>query len=544
MQFNYKFKGSSSVESSSNSTDVSFSPDLNRSPTFFVAKLKESLIFREAVSALHKVVVSDMRFKPKDRSDYKEWLNSQEKIWLAELVAQKEQFQERYEKIKAKLKALKEQEDKILKPFYTARSKYFQYLLENDYDKWFVLDPVISVHPDEIFFECFSQDESSYGKLSCDYEVFKEIDEHSFGTTNIDYSQNLYDEFQKIRDYKETSFKIDPTGFEVQTTHSQDFKEEKIDLPDSWVRGLLQISSAMSLEKTTFELLPIDIYNILLTLKRNRERKSPRSIRFILTPDRPIEMLIEPWNKRLKSISIYKGNTPKEIRIWGRRRLFILERLLPIAKSFRVSLLGSGMPSFWEADLGLMRFTLGLSGWSANDWSGAGNFDLMSSRKSVDETTAKTIFEELSKDYIASSSNLAKKLNLNKTTVESALEMYAQRGRVLFDMSKNIYRLRELSNEPLPIEKLRFNTPQEEKASNLLNANLVNITDISTQNDNINIEGTILDNGKKIETKVVIDKDLRIKDASCRCSFFFQNKLHKGPCEHILALKIKWQREN
>ena len=36
---------------------------------------------------------------------------------------------------------------------------------------WILLDPAITVHPDELFFECFSRDESSYGKLSCSYNV-------------------------------------------------------------------------------------------------------------------------------------------------------------------------------------------------------------------------------------------------------------------------------------------------------------------------------------------------------------------------------------
>ncbi len=92
---------------------------------------------------------------------------------------------------------------------------------------------MITVHPDEIFFECFSQDESSYGRLGASYEVFKNINEFACGTTNIDYSAALYDEFQKIRTYKSTQFQVDPSGFEVQTTNKEAFKEVKIDLPDS-----------------------------------------------------------------------------------------------------------------------------------------------------------------------------------------------------------------------------------------------------------------------------------------------------------------------
>ena len=543
MEFNYKFKGNSGVSSSNTTTDMRFAPHLNCEPTFFVSKLRDSLNFREAMSALHEVVVSDMAFKPKDKSDYKEWLLSQEKVWLAKLVAEKEQHQGQYEKIKKELDALRSREDKLLKPYYEAQRKYFDYLYKNDYDKWFVLDPVITVHPDEVFFECFSQDESSYGKLSCSYDTFKDIEEHSYGTTNIDYSDKLYNEFQKIRDYKETSFQIDPSGFEVQTELSDDFKEEKIDLPDSWVRGFLQISSAMTMDKSSFTLHPMDMYNILLMLKRNKERKSPRSLRFILQPDKPVEVLFEPWGKKLTfRRSIYEGKTAQEVRIWGRRRLFILERLLPIAKSFKVSLLGSGMPSFWEADLGSMNFTLGLSGWSANDWSASANFDLMSPRAEVDSVTSKKVFDALTTNHVESSKSLAERLGLEKPIIESALGIYAQQGRVLYDMNKDTYRLRELSGDPLPMDKLQFTNEREEKSSRFVLENGVTLGKTYQQSEQTQIYGSVIDNGKTYSTMLVIDNEMKLKDATCNCWYFGQNKLHKGPCEHILATRSFWRR--
>jgi len=543
MEFNYKFKGNSGVVSSNTQTEMSFAPDLNREPTFFVSKLRDSLNFREAMSALHDVVVSDMRFKPKEKSDYKAWLESQEKVWLAELVAEKEKHQEQYERVQEELTSIRTQENRVLKPYYEAQRKYFNYLYKNDYDKWFVLDPVITVHPDEVFFECFSQDESSYGKLSCSYDTFKEIEEQSYGTTNIDYSDKLYAEFQKIREYKETTFTIDPSGFEVETELADEFKEEKIDLPDSWVRGFLQISSAMTMEKSSFTLHPMDMYNILLMLKRNKERKSPRSLRFILVPDKPVEVLFEPWGKKLTfRRSIYMGKKAQEIRIWGRRRLFILERLLPIAKSFKVSLLGSGMPSFWEADLGGMVFTLGLSGWSANDWSASSNFDLMSPRAEVDAVTSQKVFDALSKNHVEVSGSLAKRLGLEKPIIESALGIFAQQGRVLYDMHKETYRVRELSGDPLPMDKLQFSNEREEKASNFVLANLVTLGKTYQQETQTQIQGAVMDNAKTYSTTVVIDENMKLVDASCNCWYFGQNKLHKGPCEHILATRIRWGR--
>ena len=399
---------------------------------------------------------------------------------------------------------------------------------------------MITVHPDCLFFECFSQDESSYGKLSCHYDVFQQIREHAYGTTNIDYSHELYQEFQKIRDYKRTQFVIDPSGFEVRTDMSGDFKEEKIDLPDSWVRGFLQVSSAMSLPFVQFTLHPMDMYNILLFLKRHKEKTGPRSLRFCLTPDQPIQIKFDPWGEVLTCPrSIYNGSAAQEIRLWGRRRLFILERLLPVAKQFRVSLLGSGLPSFWVAEMQDMTFTLGLSGWSANDFSRMGNFDLMAPRGEVDAMTAERVFNALQTTWQESAASLAQRLGLDALTVKSALGIYSQYGRVLYDMDKNVYRIRELSKDPLPMEQLRFGNEREAKADNFIKADLVKvITRELQQHSRLKLVGEVLDNAKTYHPEITLDGDMRLVEGKCQCHFYIQNKLQQGPCEHMLAIRL------
>ena len=80
MEFEYAYAGDSRVESGASSTDVSFAPDTLREPTFFSGKLGKCIEFREAISALHDVVISDHRWKPKDREAYKAWLAKQEMV--------------------------------------------------------------------------------------------------------------------------------------------------------------------------------------------------------------------------------------------------------------------------------------------------------------------------------------------------------------------------------------------------------------------------------------------------------------------------------
>lgn len=540
MLFDYKYSGSTSVNNTTKKTGISFSPDTLREPTFFVGKLNKKIAFREAISALHDVVVSDLRFQPKDKEAYKAWAAEQEKVWLSEYMAdfQIETVRNRIQELKGQLQSVYAEKTRIMGPFNRAKSSYFDYLYKHDKDAWFVLDPVITVHPDEVFFECFSKDESSYGKLSCNYNVFTEINEFKCGTTNIDYSQGLYNEFQKIRDYKETEFKIDPSGFEAKTTNEEVYKEVKIDLPDSWVRGFLQVSSAMTLPATVLDLHPMDIYSLCQYLRRFKEKKGPRALRFILEPDKPIKAVFEPWHEELVfHRSIFQGNTAKTIRIWGRRRLLILERLIPIAKNFKVVLLGSGLPSFFIADLGDMSYTLGLSGWTKNDWSTAGNFDLMAPRSNVDLFTQEKVFEALKTNWLDTSANLAQKLNLDPSVVAASLTAYTQAGRVIYDLNLGVYRVRELTQEPLDLKTLRFASKQEEVANQYITNNRVKIT-TEVKAETLHIKGKVTDKNYTFNTLAVLDKDNRLIEGSCECSFYLANKLQKGPCEHILATRM------
>jgi hypothetical protein len=550
MEFNYAYGSDSSVRNSASGTKMSFAPDTLRQPTFFSGELRQGVAFREAISALHDVVVSDLRWHPKDKTAYKEWAARQEQLALAQAVIQRREVAEQLARVQAELEELRKRSEQRSKPFLAARKTYFDYLFQRDKDAWFVLDPVITVHPDEVFFECFSQDESSYGRLSVGFDVFKNVQEFACGTTNIDYSAALYDEFQKIRSYKTTRFEVDPSGFEVKTTGESAYKEVKIDLPDAWVRGFLQVSSAMALPALNFVLHPLDVHNICFVLRRHREIKGPRSLRYRLEPGRPVQVVFDPWNYVVDCPrSLYEGDERTEVRVWGRRRLPILERLIPVARYFRVYLLGMGMPSFYLANLGDLTFTLGLSGWTTNDWSSSGNFDLLAPRKAVDDVTKQRVFAALKESWAEAPEALAHRLDLDTSVVLGALAAYTQAGRAMWDLNKRVYRVRELSREPLPMEKLRFANEREEAATQLLAERAVHVTEAFDLGDAVgggtHLKGSVKKHGTgSFELWLQLDTDERIVDAGCTCNFFQQNRLRKGPCEHVLALRLQHSRQH
>ena len=59
----------------------------------------------------------------------------------------------------------------------------------------------------------------------------------------------------------------------------------------------------------------------------------------------------------------------------------LIRRFLPFVEAVEVHLLGSGLPSFWVLRAGDITLTLGLTGFTAANWSQALSFDLLLPRK-------------------------------------------------------------------------------------------------------------------------------------------------------------------
>ena len=80
MIFDYKYLGQSNVHSSASASDISFVPDFSRPQTFFrgVLNPKRAVLFREAISALHAVVIDEQRYQAPDNSAYLAWRKEQD----------------------------------------------------------------------------------------------------------------------------------------------------------------------------------------------------------------------------------------------------------------------------------------------------------------------------------------------------------------------------------------------------------------------------------------------------------------------------------
>ena len=58
----------------------------------------------------------------------------------------------------------------------------------------------------------------------------------------------------------------------------------------------------------------------------------------------------------------------------------------------------------------------------------------------------------------------------------------------------------------------------------------------------LHLKGTVQEGKRNYDPALIVDRDERIVQAECTCNWFRQNRLYKGPCEHMLALRMFYAR--
>jgi len=466
------------------------------------------------MAALYAIVGSDYRYKPKDRTAYNA-----------------------YRRMKSQSANL---------GVWEAQHAYFNWLAENDPTAFWILDPVMTVHPDKLHMEVFSRDEGSYARLSVDLEALKLKDDPVCGTTNIDFSENLFNNVMRFRSYRKTRLRIHQQAVEVKTKSVPDVLEKQIRIPNSWLRGFLQVQSAAMLPTEQFKLAPMDLYNLLRHLRmRADERRKRRGLRIELVPGQFPRLVLEPWETVLTTTSEpYAGDEPKVIRVWGRRRLMLLRQLLPYVEEVTVNVMGSGLPSFWTLKAGPVQLMLGLTGFTAANWSQSIDFDLLLPRNQHSDKDVKKVIKHLAKVKTDDRKGLAKATKLDEETLSQALQAGCQQGQIMYDIQDQRYGIRPLTAEPLDLDRLEFRNQAEKTAYDLVGRQKA----VSVVQEN-----QVFGLGVELTGKVVVAEDKRdyrpqmllseegfVSRCECTCTQFRKQGLTNGPCVHLIALRLAY----
>lgn len=426
------------------------------------------------------------------------------------------------------------------------------WLSAGEFGSW-ILDPVITVHPDRIFFEAFSQDQSVYAMVIANPEMFAIDGEVVTGTTNVDFTAWLWGALNEMRSSRETWLRVGAEGFELKTRGSGGRFEQKVDLPDNWVRGFLQVSGAMAMPGTRILAKPADLLAAIRFLRYTKAKVSPRALRYEFPPGEEARIVLEPWEHVVRLRGTEHNYTEERvIRTWGRRRLKLIEPLLPFATSVDIYLKGRGLPSFYAVKMPELTFVLGLSGWTEQNWVGDGSFDLLSGAGTLNTEVVGRVEQYLTDHFHASAKEIGQALNESSELVWSACEKLCRVGKAIFDVESRDFRHRQLFEQPIDEARMFPPNERQERAKVLLDTQVVAVVSCEPQETRktkklktpdgpltreiVYRDWRVTGSVGTEKTEIVVGDSGRIIFGTCTCAFFQEHLLGKGPCEHMMAL--------
>jgi hypothetical protein len=525
-------------------SSVNFGADVSQAPVYLNVEVIPGQAFARLMLALGRVVRMRDTAVEKDHSAYQAWVQGQ---YLKELDSEMVANARRVTALLEKRKGLDERLEALQKRLHPykksisayeasvgkARRRFWDWLYTHNREAWIVLDPIVSVQPDATFFEAFSLDESTYARVTLPHTATRGNQEPVLGTTNIDFGIGLERELARTRSYRPLQLSVGADAVSLDTGVSSTV-EKKIDLPESWVRGLVEVQAALSLAPVELRLQTSAFADVLARLDAQRERHGPRALVFELEPGQPARVVVQPWGDHFEIGSEpYSGSEPRSIKVWGRRRLRVLRELLPLATELTVRLVDSGMPSFWSIELEGISLTIGLSGWTAQDWAGRARFSAFTPAAASDDTAIQQTAELLQRQHCLSVDELAQTLNRSPGEARSLLQRLCLAGSAMFDPEQQLYRWRAL------FPTLQLNSEQTAGLEERKGVQLFRTGGVQLESDSITADGRQLEAAVDGSSPMLRrDVDGRINYAQCDCPHFRHHKLRQGPCRHIVALSL------
>ncbi len=536
---------------------VALFTQLNRQDVSFHGAVKSPLVFRDSLLALFDVVSSDYRYVPKDRSAYTVFMQMRRA--------------------------------NSNKNLFAAQRDYFSWLFDNDPLAFCILDPIIQVHAQGISFEVFSRDEGCYAQLTLTSELFETTAKPEFGTTSIDYSPALFEGIEHIRDNQQTLLDIGQEAVSLQlleaspvsteddadsttnlTPNHRQIIEKRINVPKSWIRALLQVQSAGQLPQDTIHLDPIALYNVLFELRMHADIKGKRRGLLIeLRPQQLPVILLEPFNITVTSQvspqqTPYQGTQAKLIRLWGRRRLSLLKRLLPHTDRVSVSLLGQGMPSYWTLKGKGFHFTFAMTGFSQANWSQSLNFDLLlpkrpqqnalatgSNSRSINTVDLQQLIKQLTEnpstiEQLVSQNQGADIINApdHLSHMRHLLLSGTQQGLIRYDIASQRYYYRPLTQTPLDMGQFAYHNAAEKHAFDLVSRTdsiqKLAVETVPTKGVSITADIHVAEDRRSYHSQLQINEEGIVSRAECSCPQYLQHRLTQGVCAHLIALRLSY----
>ncbi|MBD2769002.1 SWIM zinc finger family protein [Hymenobacter sp. BT664] len=371
-------------------------------------------------------------------------------------------------------------------------------------------DPIVTAGAGMLRFEAFSSCNGVYARLDLGPDAL-DGEFLSSGTTNVDFNEPMVNALARISRTEPVLLSVGEKEVVLERAAGK-VTERKVTLPERWIKGLTAVQGYLAVMEDKIALSRVQAVQLVQSIPAGTAKSD---FFLVLRGPRP---------------SFAPVGSAGAVRVGGIHRLRLLEGLLPLCEGVRVFATPDGQAAaFVLAMGGGQEFVLALSAKVNRGFSGEGN-------------QLDTLMDELPAEWIVGANNLfrgnetfnptlfAVENNLTPDTVERLCASLSAMGLLGFDLTENHYFYRRL---PFKTDRIIKLNPRLKNARALLEtADHVQLVGIGA---NGRTEARV--RGTDVWHTVVVG---RSEPARCTCSWFMGNQGQRGPCKHILAVRMRF----
>ena len=361
--------------------------------------------------------------------------------------------------------------------------------------------------------ECFSACNGVYARM----DLFQSAldGEILYGTTNVDIGSNLRKSLFNVKQGDRLKFRIGDDGWKALHSKNLDGSvltdihiQRPVKMPDRWVRALGNCAMLHQNMEYKFHIegMQAKSFIAMLPAATGKEKSG------WLTPTKTGVMLKPKEEKN----SVY---------ISGLHRLSALKRIMSNVNAVYFYAPNDGEPGQMMIEVCMTgaNITLSLTAKSYEGYSGEGALlDSLSTPKILE--CADKIDDILNFESRLDIDKISKSIGIVKNDMNDAMELLAVSGKLGFDVRDRAFFHRELPDDP---DRVLKDNPRLVGAKKL-------VEDTEYIDDNIW-------HVKSGDTtyRVIYPTDENLENAKCTCTWYLKHQNDRGPCKHILAVKLK-----
>ena len=374
-------------------------------------------------------------------------------------------------------------------------------------------DPILSAQGDILRAECFSACNGVYARM----DLFQSAldGEILYGTTNVDIGSNLRKSLFNVKQGDRLKFRIGDDGWKALHSKNLDGSvltdihiQRPVKMPDRWIRALGNCAMLHQNMKYKFHVEGMQAKSFIAMLPPVTAKEKSGW----LTPTKTGVML----KSREEKNSVY---------ISGLHRLSALKRIMSNVNAVYFYAPNDGEPGKMMIEVCMTgaNITLSLTAKSYEGYSGEGALlDSLSTPKILE--CADKIDNILNFESRLDIDKISKSIGIVKNDMNDAMELLAVSGKLGFDVRERAFFHRELPDDP---DRVLKDNPRLVGAKKL-------VEDTEYIDDNIW-------HVKSGDTtyRVIYPTDENLENAKCTCTWYLKHQNSRGPCKHILAVKLK-----